>query len=217
MSQYRKNKLAGLLHRGAMILVTALACGCTNLATGTGDDAQAADDNGSAAQESGPADTEGARSAEQPADQPTGQSHENSAEANDSPAAEPSPVDGYIEFMKQAAVTDGQTRQQMRREIYRRSEEAPLTSRLQLGLLLTSPMETEQHAREGERILREILAGESGLHERVRDLIELRLQEVAVRQALRVELGEAKGKIEDLLSIESSMEEKQGEPRSRSR
>lgn len=213
MSRYRRNNLAGLLPRGALILVTALACGCTNLATGTGDEARAANDNGSAARETGPVDNDGVRSADQSPDQ----SHENTAAADDSPAAEPSPVDGYVEFMKQAAATDGQTRQQMRREIYRRSEEAPLDSRLQLGLLLTSPMETEQHAREGERILREILAGESGLHERVRDLIELRLQEVAVRQALRVELGEAKGKIADLLSIESSMEEKQGESRSRSR
>lgn len=215
MSQYRRSNLMGILLRGAPILMGALLCGCTNLATGTGEDVRAASDNAPAAQETGSAGYDRARSG----DQSTDQSAENSppAAANNSPATKQSPADRYIEFMKQAAETDGQTREEMRREIYRRSEDAPLVSRLQLGFLLTSPMETEQHAREGERILREILAGESGLHERVRDLIELRLQEVAVRQALRVELGEAKGKIADLLSIESSMEEKQGESPSRSR
>lgn len=215
MSQYRRSNLTGILFRWAPILIGALLCGCTNLATGTGEDVRPASDNGPAVQETDSAGNDGARSAGQSTDQ----SAENSppAAAKNSPATKQSPTDGYIEFMKQAAETDGQTREEMRREIYRRSENAPLVSRLQLGFLLTSPMETEQHAREGERILREILAGESGLHERVRDLIELRLQEVAVRQALRVELGEAKGKIADLLSIESSMEEKQGESRSRSR
>lgn len=215
MSQYRRSKLAGVLLRGATILIGALLSGCTNLSTGTGEDARAADDNGSTVQEADAAGNDRARSG----DQSTDQSAENSpaATTDNSPATKQSPTDRYIEFMKQAAETDGQTREEMRREIYRRSENAPLVSRLQLGFLLTSPMETEQHAREGERILREILAGESGLHERVRDLIELRLQEVAVRQALRVELGEAKGKIADLLSIESSMEEKQGESPSRSR
>lgn len=209
MSQYRRSKLAGVLIRGAPILIGVLLCGCTNLATGTGEDVRAANHNDPAVEEADSAGNDGARSADQTADQTT----ENSPAA----ATHNSPSDRYIEFMKQAAETDGQTREEMRREIYRRSEDAPLVSRLQLGFLLTSPMETEQHAREGERILREILAGESGLHERVRDLIELRLQEVGVRQALRVELEEAKGKIADLLSIESSMEEEQGESPSRSR
>lgn len=195
MSQYRRSSLVGVLSRGVTTLIVALVIGCANLSTGTEEDARAGNDS--------------ARPAEQ--------STEDSAATDNSPAAEQSLTDSYVEFMKQAAETDGRTREQMRIEIYRRSENAPLTSRLQLGFLLTSPTETEQHAREGERILREILAGESGLHERVRDLIELRLQEVEVRQALRVELGVVKGKIADLLSIESTMEQKQGESRSRTR
>lgn len=66
-------------------------------------------------------------------------------------------------------------------------------------------------------MLREILARHSDLHSGLRDLIELRLREVEVRQALRVELGEAKGTIQGLLSIESSMERKKTESQSRSR
>lgn len=128
-----------------------------------------------------------------------------------------SPVDQHIKFMKRAAAAGGQDRLRMITELNRYSEESPLAARLQLGFLLTSPTESSANTREGERLLRETLAGHSDLHPALKDLIELRLQEVEVRQALRVELGEAKGKIADLLSIESSMEQKKNESQSRSR
>lgn len=127
-------------------------------------------------------------------------------------------MEQHIEYMKRAAAAGGQERQRMLTEIDRQSREGSLlTARVQLGFLLTSPSETIANTREGENLLREILAGHSDLHPALRDLIELRLQEVEVRQALRVELGEAKGKITDLLSIESSMEQKRTESQTRTR
>lgn len=139
------------------------------------------------------------------------------AGSGDPRAAAESPVDGYLEFMKRAAALDGEGRQRMMTELDRRAAESPLTGRLQKGLLLTSPSEAESGTRQGEKMLREILARHSDLHPGLCDLIELRLREVEVRQALRVELGEAKGTIQDLLSIESSMEKKKTESQSRSR
>lgn len=132
-------------------------------------------------------------------------------------AAPHSPVEPYIEFMKRAASVDDQNRQSMLTEIDRRAAESPLEARLQKGFLLTSPSETEAGTREGEKILREVLAGNSDLHPRLQDLVEVRLHEVEVRQALRVELSESKGTIRELLSIESSMEKKKTESQSRSR
>lgn len=66
-------------------------------------------------------------------------------------AAAESPVDRYIEFMKWAAAVDGEDRQSMMTELDRRAAESPLTGRLQKGLLLTSPSETESSTREGRR------------------------------------------------------------------
>ncbi len=148
----------------------------------------------------------------EPNAQPGPESGEGEAQA-----APHGPVEPYIEFMKRAASVDGQNRQSMLTEIDRRASESPLEARLQKGLLLTSPSETEAATREGEKILREVLAGNSELHPLVRDLVEVRLHEVEVRQALRVELGESKGTIRELLSIESSMEKKKTESQSRSR
>lgn len=132
-------------------------------------------------------------------------------------APKESPVESHIGFMKRAASAHGESRRRMASEIDRTLESSPMAARLQRGFLLTSPTESAANAREGERILREMLAGRSDLHPAVRDLIELRLQEVEVRQALRVELAEAKGKIEDLLSIESSMEQQKTESQDRTR
>lgn len=133
------------------------------------------------------------------------------------PAAKASPVEEYLAFMKRASTARGPDRQRIFDELDQRGEESPLSARLQRGFLLTSPTETRSRTAEGENILREILAGHADLHPAVRDLVEVRLQEVEVRQALRVELGEAKGKIEDLLNIESSMEQKKSESESESR
>lgn len=132
-------------------------------------------------------------------------------------AAAHSPVEPYIALMKRAASVDGQNRQSMLTEIDRRAAESPLEARLKKGFLLTSPSESEAGTREGEKILREVLAGHSDLHPLLRDLVEVRLHEVEVRQALRVELSESKGTIRELLSIESSMEKKKTESQSRSR
>lgn len=126
-------------------------------------------------------------------------------------------VERFVVFMKQAAAAGGAERQRMLTDLDRRSVESPVTARLQRGFLLTSPSETMANTREGEKILRETLAGSSDLDPALRDLIELRLHEVGVRQALRVELGEAKGTIKDLLSIESSMEQKRTESQDRTR
>lgn len=138
--------------------------------------------------------------------------------AESPPAEEESLVERHIEFMKRAAAAGGQERQRMLTEIDRHSSQvSPLTAQVRLGFLLTSPSETIANTREGESMLREILAGHSDLHPALRDLIELRLQEVEVRHALRVELGEAKRKITDLLSIESIMEQKKTESQTRTR
>jgi len=128
-----------------------------------------------------------------------------------------SPVAKHVAFMKQAATADGRERLRLLTEIDRRSADSPLASRLQLGFLLTSPGETQSDTAKGEEILRGVLAGHSELHPSLKSLIELRLQEVEVRQALRVQLGEANGKIDDLLSIESSMEQQKTESQTRSR
>jgi hypothetical protein len=130
------------------------------------------------------------------------------------PAATDESVARHLEFMKLAAEADDEARKRMKRDIVRRSRGATVTTRLRLGFLLTSPQETAD-ARVGERMLRELLSEGSGLTPDLKNLIELRLLELDARRALRVELAEAKGKIDDLLSIESEMETKKNESRGR--
>lgn len=137
--------------------------------------------------------------------------------AGDPSNAAESPVETHIAFMKQAAVSVGPDRQRMLTDLDRRNADSPVTTRLHRGFLLTSPSETLANTAEGEKILREILAGHSDLDPALRDLVELRLHEVEVRQALRVELGEAKETVKELLSIESSMEQRRTESQGRTR
>lgn len=193
MSRYRRSNPHIRTAAQSAVLAAAFASGCTNLAPATGEDA-----------------------APEPATNPPAAQQSQSSPAASTAVVEESPVVRYLAFMKRAASADGQDRQRIIAEIDQRFEDAPLTARLQMGFLLTSPAETASNASEGETILREILAGSSKLDPAVRDLIELRLREVEVRQALRLELGDAKGKIEDLLSIESIMEEQKSKSESQS-
>lgn len=114
------------------------------------------------------------------------------------------PLKGQIEYMRRAAQADPRTREQMKTEADRTARDAPLKSRLELGFLLTSPDENQTHTQAGEKILREILTGDPGLDPRLRDLIEIRLQDAESRRALQEELVNVKSKINQLLSIESS-------------
>lgn len=193
MSRYRRSNTHTRSAGISAFLAAAFAFGCTNLVPVTGEDA-----------------------APEPASGPPAEQQSQSSPAASPPVEEESPVARYLAFMKRAASADGQDRQRIIAEIDQHFEDAPLTARLQMGLLLTSPAETVSNAREGERLLKEILAGSSKLDPALRDLIELRLREVEVRQALRLELGDAKGKIEDLLSIESTMEEQKSKSESQS-
>lgn len=137
--------------------------------------------------------------------------------AGDPSSAAESPVKRHIEFMRQAAVSGDEGRQRMLADLDRRYADSPVTARLHRGFLLTSPLETAANTAEGEKILREILAAHSDLDPALRDLVELRLHEVEVRQALRVELGEVRGTVKELLSIESSMEQRRTESQDRTR
>lgn len=129
-----------------------------------------------------------------------------------------SPAAAYITFMQRAAdATGGEDRRRIIEEIDGAYEVSPLRARLQRGFLLTSPSESLANAREGETILRRALAAGSELHPDVRGLVELRLREVEARQLLQVKLDQAEGKIEELLNIESSMEQKKTESQSRTR
>lgn len=139
------------------------------------------------------------------------------AATGDSSSAAESSVERHIEFMRQAAVSGDEDRQRMLTDLDRRYADSPVTARLHRGFLLTSPLETAANTAEGEKILREILAGHSDLDPALRDLVELRLHEVEVRQALRVELGEVRGTVKELLSIESSMEQRRTESQDRTR
>ena len=125
--------------------------------------------------------------------------------------ARPDPLKNQIAYMKRAAMADRQVRTQMRSDADRRADQDPFESKLRLGLLLSSPNEDRENTKAGDQILREILEHRSGLDPRLRDLIEVRLQEAEARLALQQELDDVKGKIDKLLSIESSTSQKKSD------
>lgn len=102
----------------------------------------------------------------------------------------------------------------MKKEAEQQRENGSLTAQLRIGFLLTSPGADESSIQAGEQILREVLATHTDLMPRVKDLVELRLAEVEARQSIRTDLRDAEGKIEALMSIERSMEERENQDQS---
>ncbi|MGA8259674.1 MAG: hypothetical protein WB783_05615 [Arenicellales bacterium] len=118
------------------------------------------------------------------------------------------PLEDQISYMKRAAMADPQVRTQMKAAADRHADQDPFDSKLRIGFLLSSPNEDPEDTVAGEQILRDILEHRKGLDPRLRDLIEVRLQEAEARQALRQQLDEVNSKIDKLLSIESSTGQK---------
>lgn len=127
------------------------------------------------------------------------------------------PMVDYVEYMNRAAQGGPLVRQEMKREAERLSEQQPLHHQLRIGFLLTSPGEDQANTQAGEQMLREALARRTGLTPALTDLVELRLAEVEARQSIHMELRDVEGKIEELMSIESSMEKKKSESQTRPR
>lgn len=115
-------------------------------------------------------------------------------------------LESHVEYMNRAAKADPQAWGRMKNEADRNLKVSPATAKLQLGLLLTTPNQVQANIDVGERILKEILDDSPTLSPQVRDLVELRLQEVAARRTLREELDSVNAKIDELMSIERSLE-----------
>jgi len=127
----------------------------------------------------------------------------------------PDSLAAHITFMKRAAEADRHIWEEMKTDAEHRANSDPLESRLQLGLLLTSPSQGETNTEAGEKVLRDLLESEPAMDPRLRDLIEIRLQEAEARRILGGQLKDVKGKIQELLSIESSMEQKKTQSETR--
>lgn len=123
----------------------------------------------------------------------------------------------HLEYMNRAASAGPEVREAMKQEAERQSEQQPLTTKLHIAFLLTSPGENESDTQAGKQMLKQVLAERTGLTPTLKALIELRLQEVEARQSLHAGLREAETKIEDLMSIESSMERKKSKSQPRPR
>lgn len=139
------------------------------------------------------------------------------AAGNEAAACGRDPLLDYVAYMSQAVEAGAQGRDAMKLDAERRMRSSPLTARVQIGFLLTSPGESLPRIQEGTTMLEDVLASETGLDAGVRQLIEMRLAEVEARRSLRVELEDIKGKIEELMSIESSMEEERSKSEQRPR
>jgi len=129
----------------------------------------------------------------------------------------PDPLAARIDFMKRAAEADRHVWEEMKTDAEHRANSDPLESRLQLGFLLTSPSQGEPNTEAGEKILGGVLESETALDPRLRDLIQVRLKEVETRRVLSGQLRDVKGKIQELLSIESSMEQRKSQTETRRR
>lgn len=125
-------------------------------------------------------------------------------------------VERHVEYMNRAAEADQAAWEAMKAEADREAKDAPVTSRIHIGFLLTSPGTSSSNMEAGARMLRSVIEEEQ-VNTPVRNLIEVRLTEVEARRVLMVELGDVKGKIEELMSIESLVEQEQGQSRTRSR
>lgn len=125
------------------------------------------------------------------------------------------PLESHIEYMKRAAEADNKTWQAMKAQTGEQGAEAPVTERLQLGFLLTSPNAEESSVETGKKLLETALREQPDVDPALRNLVELRLREVAAREALQARIKDVEKKIEELMSIESSMEkqkEQSGRP-----
>lgn len=127
----------------------------------------------------------------------------------------PDPLAAHIDFMKRAAEADRHVWEEMKTHAEHRVNSDPLESRLQLGFLLTSPGQNESNTEAGEKVLRGVLESEPAMDPRLRALIQIRLQEAEARRVLSGQLRDVKGKIQELLSIESSMEQKKRQSETR--
>lgn len=119
----------------------------------------------------------------------------------------PAPVEEYVAYAKRAAQVDGQTWNSMKARAEQEAGQTPMEARIRLGILLTSPGQPPGNLEEGKRILADVLATEAGLDRGVVNLIEIRLADAKVRGSLYMKIDDLQGKIDELLSIESSMEE----------
>lgn len=129
----------------------------------------------------------------------------------------PGSLRSHVEYMNRVASVDSSTRDRMIRELESPPGQQSMAGRLQIGFLLTSPGENEANTHAGEQVLRKVLAEESGLSSALIALVELRLTEVGARQALQASVRDLEGKIDDLMSIESSMEKKKSKSQTRPR
>lgn len=132
-------------------------------------------------------------------------------------ASSPGSLRSHVEYMNRAAGVDSATRERMIRELESQPGQQSVTSRLKIGFLLTSPGENQANTQAGEQVLREVLAQGGDLPPTVTTLVELRLSEVEARQVLFTEVRDLEGKIDDLMSIESSMEKKKSKSQTRPR
>lgn len=123
----------------------------------------------------------------------------------------------HLEYMKQAGAADRETWQQMKRDGQEAAREDRVRSRLRTGMLLTAPGAGIEQLRAGSETLVEILENEPRLNPDLRNLIHIRLQEANARRRLRGEVRDAESKINDLMSIERTMEENQKDSESRRR
>lgn len=122
--------------------------------------------------------------------------------------AERDSLAAHIDYMRRAAEADQHVWQEMKTDAEQRANSDPSESRLQLGFLLTSPSQSLSNTEAGEKMLREAIESEPGMDPRLQDLIQVRLQETEARRVLTGQLRDVKSKIDELLSIESSMEQK---------
>jgi len=121
----------------------------------------------------------------------------------------------HVEYMNRAARAEGPVRESMKRKAEKLADESPDRSKLRLGLLLTSPNADPSETREGVQMLESLLHNSPELTPGLKDLVELRLREVAARRRLQKEVRDVQTKIEKLMSIESDMEDSQEDSGSR--
>ena len=115
-------------------------------------------------------------------------------------------LESHIEYMKRAAEADDKTWKAMKAQAGEQGTETPVTERLQLGFLLTSPNAEESSVQTGKKMLEATLREQPDVDPALRNLVELRLREVEAREALQVRIKDVERKIEELMSIESSIE-----------
>lgn len=151
--------------------------------------------------------------------------------------APPDSVAGYVEYMNRAARADDADWRTMKAEAERDYQESQsVSSQLRTGLLLTTPNRSGddilQDMQKGRRLLQNAIERDDlRVGPDLRALVNIRLREVAARQALhrdlrttrealqqtRAKLNDTEGKLNELLDIENSIENERQQNEGRQR